>query len=78
MDPYLEFEFEGQIKKSEVCQKGGTTPTWTDTICFQRARDFLLNIKLWDYERYKAHDLIASTEINVSEIMAQGFKDADV
>ena len=49
MDPYLEFEFEGQVKKGEVCQKGGTSPTWTDTIIFQRAKDFLLNIKLWDY-----------------------------
>lgn len=78
MDPYLEFEFEGQIKKSEICHKGGTTPKWSDTIIFQRHRDCLLNIKLWDFERFKSHDLIASKEINISDVIANGTKDTEV
>lgn len=69
MDPYIEFEFEGQSRKTQVCEQGGTKPVWTGTVTFNRIRDFLLNIKLWDHEKFKAHDLIASNEINIQNIL---------
>lgn len=72
MDPYIEFEFEGQNRKTEVCFKGGTNPTWSDSITFNRTSGNLLNITLWDHEKFKKHDLIANNEVNLLDFMQKG------
>jgi hypothetical protein len=61
-----------------VCKGGGTKPTWSDRIIFNRIQSYLLNVKLWDYEKLKAHDLIASNEINILGYLQQGRVETEI
>lgn len=68
MSPFIQFEFEGQKYRSSVCNEGGVSPSWTDTLFFDRLGGTLLHITLLDYETVKDHDFIGSAEVNVSDI----------
>lgn len=68
MDPFIKLEFEKQNAQSEVCTAGGNKPFWNNTILFNRLSASLLYIALLDHESYKQHDLIGTTEIDISDV----------
>ena len=57
--------------QSQVCRQGGVKPQWNDTLTFNRTTGNRLFINLLDHETMKAHDLIGSTEVDITDIFCK-------
>jgi len=69
LDPYATVQFEGSKQKftTSVLQDAGADPCWDceGVLIYNGATS--MEVKVYDYDRYSQHDLIASAKIEVEE-----------
>jgi len=69
-DPYCIFVLGKQSVKSSVCQEGGKTPKWKDTLTLSSNNEPVLYVKLMDKDTFKQDDDIGVCQIDLKPILS--------
>jgi len=68
MDPYVKVIVGDKKAKGAVCQDGGKTPTWKDTISIHRSFEPVCYIEVYDKDKLTADDIIGVGQIDLNAL----------
>eukprot|EP00899_Mesostigma_viride_P021022 jgi/Mesvir1/28921/Mv18005-RA.1 len=75
VDPYVKLRVGAKSawQKSEIVKRC-STPEWNQTFTFDVAdgAQQMLDVELWDYDKFTANDLMGTTSISLARVMAKG------
>jgi len=69
LDPYVQFDYNGQTFKTDVSRNSGSKPVWNNDFTLDTRGNEEVDFVMYDRDRLSADDFIAQSHLSVNDIV---------